>query len=139
MKAANDLSFEDITIGDVYEFEREITEKDVQGFSKLTGDYNPLHLDKEYAEKTNLGRNIVHGMLAGSLFSTLLGMYCPGKRNLYMSQTLQFRNPIFFNEKLLIKGTITEKSDSTKMISIKTEIRDREKLLITGEAKVRVI
>jgi acyl dehydratase len=139
MKAANDLSFEDITIGDVYEFEREITEKDVQGFAKLTGDYNPLHLDKEYAEKTNLGRNIVHGMLAGSLFSTLLGMYCPGKRNLYMSQTLQFRNPIFFNEKLLIKGTITEKSDSTKMISIKTEIRDREKLLITGEAKVRVI
>lgn len=79
------LSFQDIKIGTVYEFRKKITkDKDkVLSFAKLSGDYNPLHVDESYSKKSRFGKNIVHGMLAASFFSTLVGMYCPGRNSFF--------------------------------------------------------
>ena len=50
---------------------RQFTEMDVENFAKVSGDFNPVHLNEEYAKTTRFGNRIVHGMLCGSLFSTL--------------------------------------------------------------------
>jgi len=78
-------------------------------------------------------------MLAGSLFSTLVGMVCPGKKNLYLSQSLNFKKPIFFGDNLEVKGTVKGKIESMHMIVIKTEILVDGSIVIDGEAKVRLI
>lgn len=138
-KIAANLEYSEIKIGDEHSFERVITENDVRAFAELTGDFNPLHVDRGYGKGSKFGKNIVHGMLVSSLFSTLVGMYCPGRKCIYISQTLQFRKPIFVSEKLLIKGLIIAKNDSIKMITIKTEILVNGQVSISGEAKVGVL
>ena len=90
-KKAAYLNYHDVKVGDIHEFEKQITRQDIDIFAELTGDFNPLHTDKSYGKKSKFGNNIVHGMLAGSLFSTLIGMYCLGEKSLYLSQNLNFK------------------------------------------------
>jgi len=136
---AENLSYDAILIGKVYSFERTITRQDVVAFSDLTGDRSPLHMDEKFGRESEFGRNIVHGMLVGSLFSTLVGMYCPGEKCLYMGQTLQFKLPLYLNDHIEIRGTVMGKSDAIKMIKLKTEILRAGEAIITGEAKVKVM
>ena len=139
MKKANKLNYSEISQGDVYSFSRIITRKDVLDFAKLSGDFNPLHIDKDFGKKSQFKTNLVHGMLASSLFSTLVGMHCPGEKSLYISQTLNFKLPIYCNEQLTVKGTVISKNDSTRLITLKTEILKGEKTAVFGEAKVKVV
>jgi len=136
---ATQLRYEDIKVGLVYEFERTITAKDVRQFAELTGDQNPLHVDLAFGAQSQFGKNIVHGMLAGSLFSTLIGMYCPGERALYMSQTLQFRKPLFYGDNVKVHGTVAAKNDSIQVITLRTEIMQGDEVMVNGEAKVKVL
>lgn len=133
------LRYEDIKVGAVYAFEKTITKDDVTNFAYLTGDHNPLHLDPTFGAQSQFGKNVVHGMLAGSLFSTLVGMYCPGRNALYMSQTIHFRKPIFYGDTMTVRGTVIDKNDSIKVVTLKTEIIKSGEVVISGEAKVRVL
>lgn len=133
------LTFEEIQVGTGYTFTRVISEEAVNQFAQLTGDFNPLHCDPAYGKQTKFKKNIAHGMLVGALFSTLVGMYCPGEQCLYLSQTLKFRRPIFLGDQVIVKGTVTNKSDSTKILTLKTEVIVRETLAISGEAKVTIL
>lgn len=133
------MRYSEIQIGSVYSFETQISQQDVLDFAKLTGDFNPLHVDADFGKKSRFKKNIVHGMLAGSLFSTLVGMYCPGEKSLYISQTLKFRSPLFHGDAVTVRGTVTNKNDSIKVITLKTEILKADKVAIDGEAKVMVI
>ncbi|VVB83550.1 MaoC like domain protein [uncultured archaeon] len=135
----NDYKYEEINVGDIFEFKRNITADNLNEYAKLTGDFNPLHCDEEYAKKTIFKGRIIHGMLAGSLFSTLVGMMCPGKRNLYLSQSLNFKRHIYPNSELTVKGVIKNKIDSMKIIVLGTEILVDGKIVINGEAKVKVL
>ena len=73
-----ELTFEEIKIGLKKSFEIEITDSLIKSFSELSGDFNPLHTDKEYAISNGFGNKVCHGMLLGSFFSQLIGMYLPG-------------------------------------------------------------
>lgn len=132
--------FDELKIGQEASFERVFSIEDIKKFADLSGDFNPLHIDKAYAEKTEFGGQIVHGMLVGSLFSKLVGMHLPGKNCLYLSQTLQFHCSIKPEEEVRVFGKIIGKSEALKTIEIETKIFDRDnKALITGVAKVRVL
>ena len=137
--SAKDLTYEEISIGDISEFDRKFCFEDVKLFATLSGDQNPLHINPSYGEKSEFGQNVVHGMLVSSLFSTLVGMYCPGKHSLYLSQSLNFRKPLFFNETIRVRGVVLEKTDALKVIKMSTEIIKNEDKLVTGEARIKVI
>ena len=139
MEKANKLTYSEISEGDVYSFSRIVTRKDVLTFAKLSGDFNPLHIDEDFGNKSQFKANLVHGMLAASLFSNLVGMHCPGEKSLYISQTLNFRLPICCNEQLIARGTVISKNDSARLITLKTEILKGEKIAVSGEAKVKVM
>ena len=131
------LNFEQIKIGMKKKFTVTITESLVNEFSKLVGDFNPIHIDKKYAQSTKFGNRICHGMLLGSFFSRLVGTKLPGKNALYFSQSLNFKTPCFIGEEITVKGEIIEKSSLTKIIKIKTEIHNKEeKCIVDGFAKV---
>lgn len=138
MKEAKKLKFSEINIGNTYQFERILSKDDVMAFARLSGDFNPLHVDEEFGKKSKFGKNIIHGMLAGSLFSTLVGMHCPGINCLYFSQTLNFRAALFYGDTITVKGTVESKNDAIKMVTLKTEILKNNKVIINGEAKVTV-
>ena len=136
---ARDLRFEDIAVGDSASFERTITQEDIETFATLSGDHNPLHVDAAYAATTPFKKPLVHGMLVGSLCSTLVGMYLPGKRCLYLEQTLQFKKPVYAGDALTVTGTVTHKSDVTRVLTISISINKSGEETVAGTAKVQVL
>ena len=136
---ARDLTIDDIKVYDKISFEHTFSEQDVQTFSELSGDANPLHMDDSYAKTTHFKRRLVHGMLVGSLFSTFVGMYIPGKRCLYLYQTLAFKKPVFINETLLVECHVVSKSESTKVLTLSLNIKKNNEVVLEGEAKVQII
>ena len=136
---SNELSFKDIFIGQKEIFSTKITELMLDEFANLSGDFNSLHMDNEFAGSSSFKKRIVHGMLLASLFSQLVGMKLPGKNALYFSQTLNFRSPCYIDDEIQVVGEVIDKSDSTKIITISTSIFNKSKIcLIDGIAKVIV-
>src|SRR3989344_1207140 len=136
----NEFTFEKIDIGQEASFEKFFTEKEISTFSELTGDFNPIHADVNYAEQTEYGGIIFHGMLLASLFSTFVGMYLPGKYCVYLSQDLKFRKPVKPNEKIKVRGRIKNKIDSLRILEIETEILNESgEVAVNGEARVKVL
>lgn len=130
-------TFEELFIGQKITFTQKINESLIEDFAKISGDFNPLHMNDKYAEKTNFGKRVCHGMLLASFFSKLVGMHLPGENSLYFSQLLNFRNPGFIGDLVTVSGEIIEKKNSIKLVTMKTTIHNQfEKCLIDGIAKV---
>lgn len=139
MTDITDYKFDQIELGLKKEFTVKITESMIADFAKISGDYNPLHMDEKYAKSTTFKNRICHGMLLAIFFSRLIGMYIPGKHALYFSQSLNFQNPCFVNDMITIKGEVIDKSVATCLITIKTSIYNQERTcLLDGVAKVVV-
>jgi acyl dehydratase len=135
----SEYALEDIEIGQKKNFEIVVTESLVNTFADISGDYNPLHVDENYANSTNFKHRVCHGMLLASFFSRLVGMYLPGKNALYFSQSLKFIAPCFINDKILVEGEVLEKSNASRIITLKTTItNDSGECLVDGQAKVIV-
>ena len=132
-------TFDEIPVGYAKNFSVKITEEMLNNFANISGDFNPLHMDEQHAKTTQFKRRVCHGMLLASFFSRLLGMYIPGKFSIYFSQSLNFRAPCFICDEITITGTVTEKHNSTKMLTLKTVISNQnENCLVDGIAKVIV-
>ena len=138
-KEFSEYTYNEIKIGLKKEFSVKITESLVNDFAKISGDYSPLHMDIEYASTTSFKKRVVHGMLLASFFSRIDGMYLPGKHALYFSQTLKFVNPCFIDDLVTVKSEVIEKSDSTQIITINSQIiNESGQILVKGLGKVLV-
>ena len=138
-KEFSEYTYNEIKIGLKKEFSVKITESLVNDFAKISGDYSPLHMDIEYASTTSFKKRVVHGMLLASFFSRIDGMYLPGKHALYFSQTLKFVNPCFIDDLVTVQSEVIEKSDSTQIITINSQIiNESGQILVKGLGKVLV-
>ena len=130
-------SIKEIKIGDNASHIKEITERDIELFGKITGDYNPAHFDAEYASKTIFKKRISHGMLIGSLFSKLLGMELPGPGSIYISQTLRFRRPVYFGDKIKAEITVKEINiEKNRVIFDCIAYNQNNEKVVVGEAEL---
>jgi RimJ/RimL family protein N-acetyltransferase/acyl-CoA hydrolase len=99
---------DDFETGQRASFTKTFTEDDVQRFIAITGDTNPLHVDEAYAARTQFGGRVLHGMLTASMFSTMVGMFIPGRGAIYRSQTLNFLRPVHVGETVTAHFVIRE-------------------------------
>lgn len=95
-------------VGQTAEFERTITDEDVRKFAEVTGDFNPLHMDDEYAKTTVFGQRIAHGMIGAGIISGGLATHLPGLGTTYLGQELTFKNPVYIGETLHVTLKIEE-------------------------------
>lgn len=124
-------------VGEEATFSRIFSQEDVEIFSRLSGDTNPIHLDENYARETRFQGRILHGMLVASLISSVLGTKLPGPGTIYLSQQLSFRAPAKVGERLTAKVRVTDWDKAKGRIILATEVTNEGKIpLIVGEAKL---
>jgi 3-hydroxybutyryl-CoA dehydratase len=141
MKSQNIAQYrlDDISPGLTKHFKVKVTESMTEEFAKLTGDYSPLHMEEEYARTTNFGHRICHGMLVGSFFSRLVGMYLPGKYGLLLSYSLRHLLPCFPDQEIKVEGRVLDKSSATRIITVSASVTDSfGKIILNGTLKVLV-
>jgi 3-oxoacyl-[acyl-carrier protein] reductase len=135
---ASPLAF--IDVGDMEVHRKTITEADVDNFSALTGDDNPLHMSSAFASGTPLKNRVVHGMLTASFISTVIGTKLPGRGALWFEQSFRFLAPARIGEEITVMVTVLEKSISQQVLVLRTEVYNRNQIkLIDGEAKVKLL
>lgn len=119
---------------------RTITAEDVAAFARLSGDYNALHLDEEFAARTEFAQRVVHGFLSASLLSTLVGMKVPGRGALYLSQKIEFTKPVYIGETVEARATVENIDAETRIVTLRTEITKAPgQCVLRGSAQVKVL
>jgi len=108
----------------------------VRDFAAISGDDNPVHLDAEYAATTRFKRPIAHGMLYGSMISTIFGAKFDGA--IYLKQSFEFKRPVFVGDAVRAVVTVVDVQDEPYVITCRTVVEDATTgtVCTDGQAKV---
>ena len=116
-----------------------ISDEMIRLFADLTGDTNPVHLDDAYAAGTRFGRRIAHGMIAAGLISAALANDLPGPGTVYLSQTLQFKAPVYPGDTITTTVEVKAVRPDKPIVTLITVCRNQnDKVVLEGEAIVLV-
>lgn len=127
-----------IKVKDEARMTKVIEEEDIDAFSKVSGDRNPIHLDEEYAKKSIFGKRIAHGMLSASFISNVIGNQLPGEGTIYMKQSLKFCRPVFIGDVITAIIEVKEVNYEKGNILLNTIcINQNGENIVEGEAYVR--
>ena len=131
--------FAAIQPGDRAAIVKRFGEEDVAAFAALSGDYNPLHMESEFAERTRFGRRVVHGMLVASYVSTLVGMRLPGAGALWMQQNFRWRNPVFLGDTVEFALEVTQKSPGARLLVFRISATNQNgQAVMDGDGAVHI-
>src|SRR6185312_2119380 len=132
--------FDAIKVGDTRTLTRTIGEADVRRFVEMTGDDNPLHVDRAYAEATSFRDIVVHGMLGASFISTVIGTQLPGPGALWVAQSLEFLLPVRLGDTLQVTCRVTAKYARDRLLELDTTIVNQSgQTVLSGSGKVKVL
>lgn len=130
----------DIKIGDSFSTSREVTDELIRKFAEVSGDYNPIHLDEEFAAKTRFGRRIAHGMLSGAFISAVLGNEFKDRKIVYLSQTMKFTAPVFLGDTVTATATVTGIRVDKGIVTLETICTNQNgEVTLKGESAVMVL
>lgn len=116
-------------------FEVTVTSEMMDRFYEISGDNNPLHMDANFARERGFADRVVYGMLTSSFYSTLAGVYLPGKYCLLHNVDSSFHAPVFVGDKLTVSGVVKIKYETTKTIEIAAKIVNQDGKKV-GKAKI---
>jgi len=130
-------TIQDMQVAQSHSIAKTITETDVYLFAGVTGDFNPAHLNAEYAKNTPFGERIAHGMLSASLISTVLGTHLPGPGTIYMGQQVKFLAPVHFGDTITATVEVKELIPEKNRAILRTYCTNQDgKIVVDGEATV---
>jgi len=132
------MSRPDFKVGDSASITKRFSSEEVFKFAEISADSNPIHLDDEAAAESIFGQRVVHGMLAGSLFSALIGMHLPGKGSIYLGQNLSFKAPVMIDDEITATVEITSIREGKPIMKLRTFAVNAEgTIVIDGDAVVK--
>jgi phosphate acetyltransferase len=132
------LTWDELPVGATAQLVRSITTQDIQAFALVSGDANPAHVDEEYANASRFHGTVAHGMWAGALISSLLGMRFPGPGTIYEGQVLHFHLPVRAGDTLTVNVKVTARDESRHRLTIDCVVTNQTgATVVSGEALVR--
>ena len=138
MNILGGYGIEDLSVGMSATFSKTITEADIVLFSAVSGDNNALHINQEYAQETQFGGRIAHGMLTASVISAAVANKLPGPGAIYISQNLEFRGPVRPGDTVHATVTVKQVFRERHRVLLQTTCTVQERMVIDGEALVKV-
>jgi acyl dehydratase len=128
-----------LTIGDSASLSKTFSDENVRSFAEISGDKNPVHLDDEYAAGTQFKQRLVHGMLTAGLISAVLGTKLPGPGSIYLSQSINFRAPVYINDTITATVTVLKIRDGKPIVTLETVCKNQDDMVVLdGEAVLLV-
>ncbi|MHB8099946.1 MAG: MaoC family dehydratase [Sulfuricurvum sp.] len=132
------LPIEKINVGMEVTYSQTITDADVKTFAGFSGDTNPVHMSDEYAENSRYKKRIAHGLMSASFFSALFGTKLPGPGCVYVSQTLQFKRPVYIGDTVTASAIVKTIDLNKRRVIFQTLCKVKNKIVIDGEAELYI-
>ena len=125
-----------IKIGDSEKNKINILESNIVKFASISGDFNPIHLDRSYAKTTIFKKRIAHGMYVGSLISSVIAEKMPGRGSIYLNQSFKFLKPVYIGDSVTVHVEFIEIVDRKKMKLKTICFNQKSDIVVEGEALV---
>ena len=129
--------FKDISLGQTAEYEKQVTDEDVRKFADISGDYNPIHLDDDFAKDSMFGARIAHGILTASHISAVIGYIFPGPGWIYLGQSLQFRAPVKIGDTVHTAVEVTDTVAEKNIVDLSTVCKVGDTVVLKGTATIK--
>ena len=130
--------FEDIQVGDKATFSKTMTESDIFAFSAITGDFNPIHVNVEFAKESIFKQRVVHGMLTAGLVDQTL-THIGGAGNIHLSQFVKFLAPVHIGDTVTVISEVVSKDAGKNRVTVKSAVTNQAgKTVLEGEALIAV-
>ena len=131
----------ELKIGQEASFSKSFSDKDVELFSKLSLDNNPVHLEDNFAAQTIFKKRIVHGYLYGSLISAVIGTQLPGPGSIYLHQEMNFKKPVYLDETVTATVKVTDINHEKSLIYLETFcVKNNDKqIVLEGKAIIKLV
>ncbi len=129
----------DFAEGDSEFFYHTVTREEIEGFAILSGDNNPLHLNREFAEQSGSRDIVSHGILTSALVSRLIGTKLPGHGSLWLTQDFEFTSTVFPGDLLKVSGKIIRVLTRGELVDIEFEVSNQDaKTVLRGSGRVKL-
>lgn len=126
-----------LKVGDSYAQSFTATDQTIRDIAKVSGDINPIYLDEAYASKSIFGRRIAHGLFCLNAISMILGNHFPGMGTILLSQSFEYKAPVYIGDVITVEVTVTEAMPKgVYLLSVVCQDQNRRKVL-TGISKVK--
>lgn len=137
-RALGSIPFEDIHPGMAVSYSQTITDADIKAYAGLSGDHNPVHVSSEYAASSRFGKRIAHGLMSAGFFSALFGMRLPGPGCVYVSQSLNFKRPVYIDDTVTAMVKVMSVNAVQRRVLFETLCTVGGKVVISGEAEIYI-
>jgi len=134
----NSIPIEEIKIGMKASYSQTITDADIKAFAGISGDRNPVHIDEEYASSSRYKKRIAHGLMTASYFSGLFGTKIPGEGCVYVSQTLNFKRPVYVGDTVTATVEVFNVDLEKFRVFFRTICRVKQRIVTDGEAEIYI-
>ncbi len=138
IKAEHGFYIEDLEVGMFRESSHYVSEQDVEDFARISGDYNPLHMDEEYAKTTSFGGRIAHGAMTASYVSAILGNELPGPGAVFTTLELKFRAPVRIGDTVIARAEVAEVNVRRRRVVLNMQCSVGDTIIAKGKAGVMV-
>lgn len=129
-------TIDQLKVGDVAEFAKTVTETDIYLYAGITGDFNPAHVNEEYAKNTFFKTRIAHGMLTAGFISAIIANQLPGPGTIYLNQNLSFLAPVHIGDTITGRVEVIELMEKNR-VRLKTTCTNQEGVIVlSGEGLV---
>ena len=130
-------TIEELSPGDSAEFTKTVSESDIYLYAGITGDFNPAHINHEYAANTFFKARIAHGMLSAGFISAVIGTKLPGPGTIYREQNLKFMAPVHINDTIKAVVEVISIDLEKKTVTLATRcFKQDDTLVLDGTALV---
>ena len=134
----NSIPIEEIKIGMKASYSQTITDTDIKAFAGISGDRNPVHMDEEYASNSRYKKRIAHGLMTASYFSALFGTKIPGEGCVYVSQTLNFKKPVYVGDTVTATVEVFNVDLEKFRVFFRTVCRVKQRIVTDGVAEIYI-
>ncbi len=107
-------SFDEVAVGDTFDYVLTITESHLVTAAGLFGDFNPLHVDETFASNSRFGGRILHGPFTSAFVAAPVGIYFSGTAIAYLEHSCRFLAPVKPGDTLRAAWEITDKAEKPK-------------------------
>ncbi|MDD7804232.1 MAG: MaoC family dehydratase [Endozoicomonas sp. (ex Botrylloides leachii)] len=134
----NDADIHRIKVGMSASYSQTITDADIKSYAGLSGDNNPVHMDAEYAENSRFGKRVAHGLFYAGFFSALFGTKLPGPGCIYVSQSLEFKRPVYIDDTVTATVVVNDIDNKKGRVFFNTFCKVKNKIVLNGEAEIYI-
>lgn len=137
MKTPAEHTIDTVHEGMQVAFEAPITNATLDAFAELSGDFNPLHMDAEFAKTQGCSDRVLHGAMICALVSRLVGMYCPGRFAVLHVLNMRYHNHTYPGDVLEVAGTVEQVAKKVKTVIIRVTVTNKTRQMTAASGKVQ--